>query len=159
LPKVEPPTILETKDQNMNWVEKRLAKERSLESGAPGVWNKVRAAIQDACDTYNQSYGSTPERTVKCELENGKRLRIDGRLRLNEGQGYRDADVSVVVSFEQSPPRIAVAEAGPVHAQTLTISSNETSAFIRSEGFDADAISQQILEPLLFPTGKYTHIR
>jgi hypothetical protein len=140
--------------QSMNWVEKRLAQERSLEDGTPGVWNKIRTAIQDACHTYYESSGTAPERTVKCELENGKRIRTDRSLRQRDGDGRRDKEISVVASNNRrlGSQSLKPAPSAPRHTEfPLTKHPPSLAPRVRP-----DAMSQAILEPLLYPTGTYT---
>jgi hypothetical protein len=94
----------------MNWIEKKYAHEKMLADGAPELWNKLRSAIQDACDSYNQHYAaSMPNRRVKCEQENGKRLRIQKQLKqtaiiIGEGKEL----FCMGVSFDSATPSVLV---------------------------------------------------
>jgi len=59
----------------MNWVERRANRENALDANASIVWDQVRVALQDACESYNSRY--CPGRhEVACNLENGNRLLI-----------------------------------------------------------------------------------
>ena len=144
----------------MNWVERRVSRQRALNTGSPEVWNVVRQSIQDACESYTQICGPNPDRQVKCQLENGKRVRISKSLRLKHTDGHRDDVTTIVVSFEQNPPKINVAGEGPMESLDVFISSDEESAFIGSTkgALSADALCERILSPLLFPTVKYTNL-
>lgn len=146
----------------MNWVEKKSACERALADGAPDLWNKIRSAIQDSCESYNTLYGSVMENRATCELENGKRVRIEKQIRtINSPSSHRDDVMRIVVAFHADPPRVSVAGDGPVKSRDYPISSNETTAFIGSveRPFEPDELSKQIMEPLLFPTGNFRNIR
>jgi len=115
----------------MNWVERRITRENILQTRGPEVWQQVRAAIQDACTAFNSVVEASPTKTVECNLENGTRIRITKSLREDRGpQAYHDRSITVIVSFDQNPPRIRIAGDGPVSTFDLPIHSNEEVAFV-----------------------------
>jgi len=91
-------------DKKLNWVERRALRERVLASGSLEVWNHVRAALQDACESFNTNY---PTNQVECKLENGHRLHIRGH------------ENSVIVAFSKDVVEIDVAY--PYSSTTITI--------------------------------------
>lgn len=148
----------------LNWVEKRKARETALEKGAPELWNRLRSAIQDACASYNEQYAAAPgseDKRVTCQLENGKRVLVKKLIRtVHSASSFRDDNLSVIVSFETRPPVITVAGDPPVHATTYAISSSEDTAFIGSieSQRDVDDVCRAILEPVFFPRGNYRDV-
>lgn len=145
-------------DGNLNWVMRRALRDRMLSTGAFIVWEGVRAALQDACETYNEHYPADANRKeVRCEFENGKRLKITRTLFVNRLD--RSVDVkTMLVSFDDDAPLIqAVAASGsPVK---FRIQANETSAYpIHEEKpISAEELSRLILEPLFFPSDERRH--
>jgi hypothetical protein len=62
-------------------------------------------------------------------------------------------------AIENDPPAISVVGDGPIVKATTPISSTEDLVFIGAtldKQIEADAFSQKILDPLLFPKGKYS---
>jgi hypothetical protein len=54
----------------MNWVERRAQRDRILDSNVIELWHAVRAAIQDACDSFNNHYSADPDQPeVVCRLK------------------------------------------------------------------------------------------
>jgi hypothetical protein len=67
----------EKENSLMNWVDRRALRERNLDDGAPKVWDQVRGAIQDSCDSFNEHYKHpNQESAVDCKLENGRRVKV-----------------------------------------------------------------------------------
>lgn len=157
------PTI-QTEKPKPNFVERRKAREVALENGAPALWNQLRAAIQDACASYNTHYAATPgaaARAVTCKLENGKRVLVEKLIRtVHSASSFRDDKCSLIVSFESQPPVITVAGDAPVKAASFFISSGEDTAFIGSidRPREVDDICRAILEPLFFPPANYSDV-
>jgi hypothetical protein len=137
--------------QHLNWVERRAQGQRLLHARAPEMWNRIRGAIQDACESFNRIYAP---KKVSCDLENGQRVRIHRTL-------------PPVNSFEQ-PEQIeaVVIFAKADHAVSVTFQSGSKTFFMDTDsemvfiGADRaaetkkltpDEISQVILEPILFP--------
>lgn len=149
---------------DLNFVQKRIARETALEKGAPELWNRLRSAIQDACESYNTHYAAAAgarERAVICKLENGKRISVEKQIRtVHSASSHREDTISLIVSFEGRPPVITVAGDSPVTGATYPISSNEDTAFIGSTDRqrDLDDLCRAILEPLLFPSGNYRDV-
>lgn len=122
----------------MNWVDRRARRERLLSEGGPEVWQQVRAALQDACESYTRHYDQL-QRQLRCELENGIRLRIThGRT-------------TILVAFVQELP--AIVSAANQGKLIFTIDADEDSAFVEHQGrrITPDEISELILKDLLFP--------
>ena len=146
-----------------NWVERKKARQAALISGASTIWNDVRAAIQDACASYNAwQAGSSVSKTVVCALENGKRIRLSKELReVLSNTTYHDQTITVVIEFHMdAKPWISVAGDGPVATAKFVIDADEKEAFIKinNEISSGDQVSEKILSPLLFPTEKYANI-
>jgi hypothetical protein len=135
-----------------NWVERRAAVEKYLAEGKREIWNKVRASIQDACESYKRNYG-TREPYVTATLENGSRIRVDlPRMIVTGTYGLGQKVIkSIVVSYSSDVPSIDWADDQGNHQ--LKISSDENGAFVVDgvKRLSADEVSQKILEPVLFP--------
>lgn len=146
----------------MNWVDRKFARESTLAKGAPEIWNDVRAAIQDACESYNERYTATEERRVNCQIENGKRVRVTKTLRrIISPSSYRDEAMVIVVSLLADPYRIS-AVGDPLGQLDQKISADESSVFLEGRTgnrIEADELSRWILELLLFPSGDYRDMR
>ena len=54
-------------DEFKNWVERRFVIEALQAKRAPELWQEVRSALQDACDSFNEHYGSATDQ-VECAL-------------------------------------------------------------------------------------------
>ena len=142
-----------------NWVERRAAREAILDRCSKDAWNDMRAAIQDACETYNENYALNQEQRVVCILENGKRVRIRKTVAISGADFTAKRPVDIVVSFDEETPSIIVTGDGPVPSNTFSIVSNETSVQIgsREHPIDPDEVSRRILEPLLFESKRRYH--
>jgi len=129
-----------------------------LDRCSKDAWNDTRAAIQDACSSYNENYALNQEQRVECIPENGKRIRIRKTVAIT-GAGFSGTrPVDIVVSFDEEVPSIIVAGEGPVASNNFPIFSDETSVQIasRDRPVDPDELSRRILEPLLFePKTRY----
>lgn len=142
----------------MNWIEKKWKIEQSFPKQAPPLWDKLRGHIQDACDSYNAHYASEDGR-VKCEMENGRRVKVQRMLRCAAGLGYHDELVTALISFAQD--RVSVAGDPPIEPQEFLISSDGEAAFFGrpDHTLDTDEISRRILEPLLFPKKPWGNVQ
>lgn len=123
-----------------NWVERRLESERLLRSQAPTIWENARAAVQDACESYNKLRAD-----VVFVPENGLRCRISRR----SGDSMR----IVRLAFDKVASTITIVrdEEGPA---VFPIRASDTSAFLTGldgREISADEFSQIALEQLLFP--------
>jgi hypothetical protein len=142
----------------MNWVDRLHHRKMLLISGSAILWNDIRAAIQDACDSYNK-HAQSSAGNVNCVPENGKRLRVSKLVRETKTENsYRDDMVTVLISFDLDGPSINVVGDGPVPKAVFNISADDENAFIGTadEHLSADQISEKILRPLLYPTGNYS---
>jgi hypothetical protein len=131
----------------MNWIERRAKRESNLKDGVPRIWEEVKTALADACESYNKLYGaggatsvvseSTAEQFIASLAKTGKTIFI------NLAQNSKGTGITVKPEEESAPPR------------TFAIRSDEDSVFIVTgdKQIGADELSQLILEPLLFPKG------
>lgn len=138
---------------DLNWVKRRALRERMLSAGAPKVWEAARAALQDACDSYNEHYPVDPNRKeITFAFENEKRFQITRTLFANRVDRYTDTQSKVLISFNEDAPSIEVAS--DTAAFTCLIKADEKSAYAvhDNEPISADELSRLTLEPLFFPT-------
>jgi hypothetical protein len=140
--------------ENCNWVERRVAREQSLSNDKGTVWKEVRSAVDDACTSYRNHYG-TREPYVNDASLDGLQIRIQLPRQLLKGRPTATGGGAVIsditVSFNSQTPAIEWADHRGGHE--LTISSDENNAFV-VEGatrLSADEVSRRILEPVLFP--------
>jgi hypothetical protein len=130
--------------EGSNWVEHRYAIESSLERNSPQLWQDVRSALQNACESFVARYGNSKGVEINVKPENGRRLRIT--LFTTRGEVPR----FVVVSFDPK-----VNEISWVNDDTgaIKISADQNGAFLADENgkhVTPDELSRQILEPFLF---------
>jgi hypothetical protein len=130
-----------------NWIERRYAIEYCLAKDKGEVWNSVRSALQDACESFNKHYASRGELTI--QLENGFRIRISFPSADLLDQLEHPVD-SIIVVFNPKIPAIDWAFADGSHS--IVISSDEHEAFLVEDGkrLTPDDLSRKILEPLVF---------
>src|ERR1700733_2780582 len=119
----------------MNWVEHRAKRESTLNANAASVWEKVRAALQDACESYNVFYCSAPkQQEVQCRLENPNRLLIS-----RTEFGIPNFKTQIVVLYDPAEPAINSSRDNPGHADTFSISADEDHAFAEIDGAPVEA--------------------
>jgi hypothetical protein len=149
-----------------NWVERRAHREGLLK-GADDVWNQVRAAIQDACDSFNEHYPA--QAPVQYEQENGSRLCITRTIPANDDLTFGATKVRVSVTFTAAKITAVYSD----RSSTYRITADDESAFVidrratgtltehlhqrqkgRSDGYrrmSPDDVSEAILKSILFP--------
>jgi hypothetical protein len=134
-----------------NWIERKARRERALKAKAPAIWNEVRAAIQDACNSFNHHYCENSAE-VSCTLENGRRIlitRVPGKANAER--------VDVVVEYHNHFHRIRCS--GADHSPLefgFECSDDGTVYLIESDtdddsGLSPDDVSEKILHIVFFP--------
>lgn len=134
----------------MNWVERRAHGERLIEAEAPALWNSIRAAIQDACASFQQCYPARAD-TIECALENGNRILITRKTQhRHDPQPQRE---DILVEYKKASGLIEVTDEEQSAKHRFRIAWDDGGVFIQRnhERVDADTVSRDILEPLLFP--------
>jgi hypothetical protein len=133
------------KETRPNWVERKSTREANLKDHAEDVWQNVRAAIQDCCESFRKHYNGD----IKDDLENGMRIRITVPYRTAPKQ-------TILVSFNQARATIEVTT-GASATKAYHIDADETHAFITDDNHkevNADQFTQLTLEsPLTKPSG------
>jgi hypothetical protein len=129
-----------------NWVERRAAIERTRREQAPALWNAVRGALQDACDSFNALYGAEAGK-VTCELENGQRVRVTRVVRV-PGTAH-GTPRQVLVTYHADDYTIAATSR--VKAQIQADADGVYLEWQRAR-IEPDALCQTLLEPVLFET-------
>lgn len=136
----------------LNWVQRRAMRQRILDSGATKVWDAVREAIEDACDTFNEHYPQpNQDSRAVCRLENGSRIKVSRTILADMVTRFRPEQFEVLIRFEKNGPAIE-AVSGEAKS-TFKIDSDEESAFavLGGKRITPDEISEKLLEPVLFP--------
>src|ERR1039457_2986651 len=136
-------------DEFKNWVERRFVIEALQAKRAPELWQEVRSALQDACDSFNERYGSATDQ-VECALENCRRVRITRKLLEDHSRNRHSKIVTtIVVSFDENSQKITAAQNS---ANIFSISSDGISVFItrKDKRLEPDEVSKEILESFLF---------
>jgi hypothetical protein len=134
----------------LNWVERRANREKLLAAQSGEVWQSVRAAVQDACESFNRRYTREARERADCKLENGTRIRIVRELSTDP----RVAPIphNLTVQFDGVACTITVTRQNQV-SSPLKVSADDHAVFLL-HGHDritADEASEVILKPLLFP--------
>ena len=131
----------------MNWVDRRAHRETLL-SHSDEVWNSVRSAVQDACESFNGHYATT-QTPVVCKAENGSRLFISRTIVADRVRIFSDIKLHALVAF--SGLEITVTYKNGFKAYQIT--ADDESAFVVDKGKrqTPDEVSQSILEPVLYP--------
>jgi hypothetical protein len=125
-------------DEQLNWVEKRLAREKQLLDSKPRLWKDVCDAMTDASRSFNQKCGGNYEAVPT----NGHRFRVFG--------GTRQVDVD----FDQQACKITASYgASPFGSKFFTVQADHNSAFITEDGkkLTPDEVSERILGKFFFP--------
>jgi hypothetical protein len=141
----------------LNWVDRRAIRERSLDFGAPKVWDEVRGSLQDACDSFNEHYPqSNRQDAAHCKLENGNRVKITRIVSADMKTSFQPQQFEVLVTFDKLAPSVTVAF--PDNTAVFKIESDEESAFPTFAGkrITSDEISHKVLESVLFPNKQRT---
>jgi hypothetical protein len=145
--------------ENNNWVERRAKREGVLDGKAEELWDQIRAALQDACDSYNEHYGYDPNKPkVSCRLENSRRALITRTRPVDHMTRFREERIRIIVEFDKEGPTVT-ATRDTTSPQNFTISSDESEVFvmIARERISPDELSRRILEPLLFDGNERRH--
>ena len=162
-------------ERKLNWVDRRAHRENLLK-GADGVWNQVCAAIQDACNSFNEHYPAQPP--VQCEQENENRVCVTRTILEDRDLTFGATRARVLVITFTSSKITAVYED---RTSTYTITADDESVFVidrraagslsghlrqrqpeRSDGdsrMSPDAVSEAILKSILFPLPDETRPR
>src|SRR5437868_2544818 len=93
-------------DDSQNWVERRAQRERVLDSGAADVWNQVRAALQNACLSYNEHYATQSELQVRCSLETENKILIIRPIPTDLVTRFASSSVGALTVFDPGVPSI-----------------------------------------------------
>jgi len=138
--------------ETLNWVQRRARRELILDTQAGDIWNDVRAALQDACNSYNEHYSTAPTSPeVTCNLENGSRIKFARTLPPDNVQRFHAARISLLVSYDKATHAINVTS-DETSKSAFRITSDENAAFIEYGGKPQtpDEVSRRILEEFLF---------
>src|ERR1700730_11338991 len=114
----------------MSWVEERAQRDEVLWKGAPGVWDGVRSALQDACESYNTRYCNPDFPEVDCKLENGKRILISRNICVTDAGGTRQTRGIVIVEFIERDPGIRFTRTNPDESGKLRFSSTDKDVLV-----------------------------
>ncbi|MGA2148175.1 MAG: hypothetical protein ABSH49_24770 [Bryobacteraceae bacterium] len=141
-----------------NWVRERAERERVCASQAPALWEKVRAALQDASDSYNEEYGNPAYPEVKYELENGKRILIV-RTSFIGGPGQSNEERrSVLVTFDEHGGCITFVGDIDGSSGELVITVDGHEVFVtrkdKNERMEPDDVSRLLLQGIFFKPGE-----
>ena len=135
-----------------NWVERRARQEHALRIEAPSIWNEVRAAIQDACDTFNEKYPHPTEYAVKCKLENGHRMLVT-RLIVADGlKIFQPYHAQAIIGYSAKDFEITVAYDSRA-SQVFRIEADGEDVFVAqgTKRITPDGLSKIALEDMFFP--------
>jgi hypothetical protein len=161
-------------ERKLNWIDRRARRE-SLLKGADGAWNQVRAAIQDACDSFNKHYPA--QAPVQCEQENGNRLCITRTIPADPALTFGARRLQVLVTFTSAKITAVYND----RSSTYKITADDESVFVvdrraagrppehldprqlgrtdRDRRMPPDDLSEAILKSILFPLPDETRPR
>jgi hypothetical protein len=146
----------------MNWVERKFAREDTLLNSARLVWEEVRTAIADACNSFS---GRCDSPTIARNNENGHavvvRVAFSPRFHPGIAGGLHPLNV-VRIEFDEQQ-NLITSTLNDKSAQKFLIDADENGCFISHQNtrIDSDKLSQKVLEEALFkepssPTPQYT---
>ena len=138
------------KEKHPNWVECKAAREANLKDGAEEVWQNIRSAAQDCCESFRKHYNSN----IKDALENGVRIRLIVPYSTGQKQ-------TILVAFNQLAATIEVT-IGKSLTKAYHIDADETHAFVTDDNrreISADEFTRIALESALTkpPIGAETY--
>lgn len=151
--------ILAVQYPQMDWVEKRAARDAAITLGRERFWGFLTNAIDHAVDSYNRLYSTQAVKVqVIPQYENVivvscQSLYQDvGFVRLTKTDNFINADISVI------DRNVPMTPTGPVVRKTdkrLEFDVSETGAFVVRSGAEVlsnvEAVSELLLKPILFP--------
>lgn len=136
-----------------NWIERKARREAVLNDQSNTVWQAVRSAIQDCCDTFYKYYcnpGLT-EREITCEPENGHRFRVTRKVLANRITTYQDTKHTALIEFDEGGKciRVTVDNKSPM---IFLIDADDSRAFAthNKQEISPDDLSRKALEDLMF---------
>jgi len=135
----------------MNWIDRKFAREDALLNGKREVWEQVRTAIADVCNSFTQRCDSP---TVARNNENGHavvvRTTFPSRFNPSMGAGFSSMNV-VRIEFDEQQNLIS-STLNDKSPQKFQIDADENGCFISYQAakIDADKLSQKVLEDALF---------
>jgi hypothetical protein len=131
----------------LNWVERRARIEQTLDRDAPGLWESVRAALQDAFNSFKEHY-PTQVQGLECTLEEGARLVFTRKGDADEDTSYGER---VVISYYDDERAIEVTENR--HRQVFRIRCDRDGVYacLDNQRVTPDQLSEQVLRHVFFP--------
>ena len=112
------------------------------------IWDGVKAATLSACESFNEHYAKSEGDRVKWAAENNHRLVIKRSIPVTASTQSRYLEVCLEYSFSSHKITATKSQGG----QAYLIDADESGTFLQAESrMSPDAISQRILEFMLFP--------
>ena len=140
-------------DEQPNWVERRVNRSRILAEQSEDIWQTVRAAIQDACNSFQHHFGqpSVAEKALTCVPENSHRLLVSNTIQPDRIKNFHTTKRTILIEFDEDEfiVRATVDRRTPV---SFSIVADDTHAFLihHKEEITPDRLSQLVLEEFLF---------
>lgn len=131
--------------ESLNWVERRARRESNL-SQAVEVWESVRTAISDCCESFNENYPHIGQ--VKHQPENGRRVRVI--VTFNAPQRV-SRNIAIEFSKGDKDSVITCTVDGGA-AKKFSILADENHAFLKyaNQEISPDRLTEIALEDALF---------
>jgi hypothetical protein len=139
---------MEEQQKEMNFVARKAATRRNLQEGSGALWQGLRRALQDCCDTYRLEFSED----VSCATENCHRLCFTKTFPA-KSQREADSHATLLVEYDDATRAITYSQNSGKSA-CLSIRSDENSVFLfdKASPIEYDAACQKILEAFLFAT-------
>jgi hypothetical protein len=138
----------------LNWVERHARRENVLRTQAGELWNDIRRAIQDACDSFNRLYPEGNHQLVKYVLENGHRIVVSRTIPPQYPPAQGPQTLRVVVDYNARAASVDVAYDSPHGNQTFKITCDDNGKVSIQDGskagITADRVSELALKVLFF---------
>lgn len=139
-----------TNPSSSNWIEKAALQRRRLAAEGGLLWESVRSAVQDSCDSFRQYYQIDGTTDLTNRVENGFRFIVSQFTQMG-------ASRTTVIVYYKSDTQVITwpTDNGPEY---VSIRADENSVFLADkEGkkLTPDDVSRLILEPLLFDGRRY----
>lgn len=133
--------------RNMDWVERRAARDAIVRGGAERLWEHLWIAIDHARESYNKHYGR--EFSAFCTRPYPDRIAF-----CRESKATRDTVASVAIVRDATGAYFEGSYRDQLTPPTridVDCSDNDIYLKHQSERIDVETASERLLAPVLFP--------
>lgn len=130
-----------------NWVERKAKRASLLDEKATHIWDEVRSALIDACNSHREYYQGNAEAVP----QNGHRVRITRTHPADPMTAAPPVQLDVLVVFDEQK-RLITATSAAQKACKFSIDVDDDGAFLAAgeSRVTPDEVSERILQNVLF---------